>query len=1037
MGDIAINATVFFERLGSLYAAWKQDKRASDGIFGGADSIVIVTGKASEQENVYQKNNTLHFWLLGYEFPATLIVFTPTTAYIVTTEKKAKHLQPLKNGKIPVELITVDTKKPETRTAAFDKCTGIIKAAGPKAGVLAKADATGPFADEWKKVYSGMGSDVAEVDIAPALSLALAVKDESELRTMRTAARASSGVLSDYWIEEMSTVLDSEANISHAKLSDKINRKIDDERLFAKMSLLPKDFDAHQLDWAYGPVVQSGGHYDLRLSAQPNDDSMHSGCILAGLGFRYKTYCAVVARTFLIDPSKSQTANYNVLLAAHEAAIREAKDGALAKDVYTKALATLRSKKPDLEKHFGKNVGSAIGIELRDANFLLGAKNSRTLRDGMTLSIITTLQDLTNDKPQDKRGTHYSLMLADTVRVARQEGVVFTKDAATELDSVEFYFKDDEEEAKPKEEKKKRPGPSAVATSNITTSRLRNANRVDNAKEEEEARRRAHQKELAQKKQREGLEKYAEATGNVNGDTEKKFKKFESYKREAQLPSRIKDMVVYVDSKASTVILPIMGRPVPLHINTIKNVSKNEEGDYTHLRFNFLSPGQGVGRKEDQPFEDPTAHFIRSLTIRSKDQDRMAEITSQINELRKQATRREQEKKQLEDVVEQEKLVEIRNRRPQRLSDVFLRPAQDGKRVPGEVEIHQNGLRYNNPTHSSESVDVVFSNVKHLFFQPCVGEMIVLIHVHLKNPIMIGKRKTRDVQFYREATDMAFDETGNRKRKHRWGDEEEFEQEQEERRRRAELDRLFKSFAEKISDAGRDFNISVDIPFRELSFNGVPHRSNVLIAPATDALVQLTEPPFTVITLDEIEVAHLERIQFGLKNFDLVFVYKDFSIAPVHINTIPVESLDRVKEWLDSVDIAFTEGPLNLNWGAIMKTVQTDPHSFFKEGGWSFLTTDSDDEGSEESEQESAFEISDQDLAQSESESDSDSEFDDDASASDDEGEPESELSEAGEDWDEMEKKAKRDDKRNGPIDHEPAPRNGGGGGGGAKKRKR
>ncbi|RMZ81270.1 hypothetical protein DV737_g2619, partial [Chaetothyriales sp. CBS 132003] len=1020
MGDIAINAALFFERLASLQAAWKQDKRSSDGVFNGADSFVVVTGKASEQENVYQKNNTLHFWLLGYEFPATLMVFTPTAAYIVTTEKKAKHLQALKNGKIAVDLLTVDTKKPETRTAAFGRCTDIIKAAGSKVGVLAKVDATGPFVDEWKKVYGGIAKDVDEVDIAPALSLALAVKDETELRTMRTAARASSGVLSDYWIEEMSTVLDSEASISHAKLSDKISRKIDDQRLFAKMSLLPKDFDAHQLDWAYGPLVQSGGQYDVRLSAQPNDDSMHSGCILAGLGFRYKTYCAVVARTFLIDPSKSQTANYRVLLAAHEAAIREAKDGALARDVYNKALATLRSKKADLERHFGKSVGAAIGIELRDANFLLNAKNSRTLRDGMTLSIVTTLHDLTNDKPQDKRGTHYSLMLADTVRVARQDAVVFTKDAATDLDSRKGE----------EEKKKKRAGSSAVATSNITSSRLRNANRADNAKEEEEARRREHQKELAQRKQREGLDKYAEATGNVNGDTEKKFKKFESYKRETQLPSRIKDLVVYVDSKASTVILPVMGRPVPFHINTIKNVSKNEEGDYTHLRFNFLSPGQGVGRKEDQPFEDPTAHFIRSLTIRSKDQDRMAEITAQINELRKQATRREQEKKQLEDVVEQEKLIEIRNRRPQRLSDVFLRPAQDGKRVAGELEIHQNGLRYATPTHS-EPVDVVFSNVKHLFFQPCVGEMIVLIHVHLKNPIMIGKRKTRDVQFYREATDMAFDETGNRKRKHRWGDEEEFEQEQEERRRRAELDRVFKGFAEKISDAGRDFSISVDIPFRELSFNGVPHRSNVLMAPATDALVQLTEPPFTVITLDEIEVAHLERIQFGLKNFDLVFVYQDFSVAPVHINTIPVESLDRVKEWLDSVDIAFTEGPLNLNWGAIMKTVQTDPHSFFKEGGWSFLTTESDDEGSEESEQESAFEISDDDLAESESESDSDSEFDDDASASDDDGEPESDLSEAGQDWDEMEMKAKRDDKRSGALDDDQ------GRGSGGKKRKR
>lgn len=53
------------------------------------------------------------------------------------------------------------------------------------------------------------------------------------------------------------------------------------------------------------------------------------------------------------------------------------------------------------------------------------------------------------------------------------------------------------------------------------------------------------------------------------------------------------------------------------------------------------------------------------------------------------------------------------------------------------------------------------------------------------------------------------------------------------------------------------------------------------------------------MTLGDIEIAHLERIQFGLKNFDMVFVFKDFSKAPVHINTIPMTALDNVKEWLE------------------------------------------------------------------------------------------------------------------------------------------
>ena len=38
---------------------------------------------------------------------------------------------------------------------------------------------------------------------------------------------------------------------------------------------------------------------------------------------------------------------------------------------------------------------------------------------------------------------------------------------------------------------------------------------------------------------------------------------------------------------------------MPFHINTIKNVAKNDEGEHTTIRINFIAPGQIVGRKED------------------------------------------------------------------------------------------------------------------------------------------------------------------------------------------------------------------------------------------------------------------------------------------------------------------------------------------------------------------------------------------------------------------------------------------------------
>lgn len=45
---------------------------------------------------------------------------------------------------------------------------------------------------------------------------------------------------------------------------------------------------------------------------------------------------------------------------------------------------------------------------------------------------------------------------------------------------------------------------------------------------------------------------------------------------------------------------------------------------------------------------------------------------------------------------------------------------------------------------------------------------------------------------------------------------------------------------------------------------------------------------------------------------------QDFKRPPIHINAVPAKSLEEVKEWLDSVDIPYSEGPVNLNWPQIV-----------------------------------------------------------------------------------------------------------------------
>ena len=163
-----------------------------------------------------------------------------------------------------------------------------------------------------------------------------------------------------------------------------------------------------------------------------------------------------------------------------------------------------------------------------------------------------------------------------------------------------------------------------------------------------------------------------------------------------------------------------------------------------------------------------------------------------------------------------------------------------------------------------------------------------------------------------------------------------------------------------------------------------------------------------MITLEDIQLVHFERVQFQLKNFDMVFIFKDYSKKVMMVTTIPMNMLDHVKEWLNSVDIKYTEGLQSLNWTKIMKTIVEDPEGFFENGGWSFLDPESDAEaGDEETDSEDEeFQVSGSEDEVEESDDDYSSE-----ASEDDEsyGDMDSDES-SGKDWSDLEREAAEDD---------------------------
>ena len=506
---------------------------------------------------------------------------------------------------------------------------------------------------------------------------------------------------------------------------------------------------------------------------------------------------------------------------------------------------------------------------------------------------------------------------------------------------------------------------------------------------------------------------------------EKVRKAVTAYRNPSQLPykqSEIQELKIYVDKGHETIILPVYGMPTPFHISTLKNLSSSVEGDYTYLRLNFFHPGATITKASEGSsaaegtYPNQDCVYIKEVTYRATNIKESGEISAPstnlglafkyIKDMQKEYKEKENEEKEKEGMVKQDTLILANNKVNPKLKDLYLRPNVVQKRTPGTLEAHTNGFLYT--SLRGDKVEILYNNIKHAIFQPCDNEIIILLHFHLKNAIMFGKKKNLDLQFYTEVGELITDLGKHNK----GGDRDDLIAEQSEREMRRKLNMAFKSFIEKVETLTNN-QISFEKPFRDLGFNGTPFRSMVMLQPTSSCLINVSEMPPFVLTLDQIELVHFERVSFQLKNFDMVFIFKDYTKKVVMITSIPMSQLEQIKEWLNSCDIKYTEGLQNFNWPKIMKTILDDAKGFFEQGGWTFLEAESDSESKEEDddisdEEDDAYAPTD---SEEESVSESDSEYSEEPTESESsESGSGSDSEESGKDWSDLEEEARRAD---------------------------
>lgn len=902
--------------------------------------LFVVLGK-SEDVEISNMNSAIFLYLMKYELPETAILISNTEVLAVTSPKKAVIL-----GQLGSDLRVFVRNKDNSNVNEIKE--QIRKVGGKNLGVVDRENTKGAFCE---MIMEGFAFN----DLTNEIFRLFQVKTDAEVEGATKAGKSSGFFMqkcAEFIVQDQADM----KRTTHGEFSQRL-----EDILYEEGNVLEGLQD--KLEFTFPPFLQSGNIFDLgNLYFNTVEGTyIKYDNVLCKVGMRYDGYCAELARTLVFNPEQELLDDLNLVYEIHRTIVDFVRVGVAVGLVKIKISDLMREK--NVEERINDNVIYSTGLCHREA--LVVEKFER----GMIVVVNVEL----------KSGLKV-LGLADTFHVA-DKLVRITEDTHRE---VTGKGTDDHKCALDVGNSQ----PIVMRTDKKTIG-IRVRKRDQDL--EKNIRRAEHQKELLDKLI-EDMKAYYKNTKVDEKEKTEEEKVYIPYKKEVLV---LRKPRLAVDKKSEAIMIPIFDYCVPFHVSMVKNMSKTEESDHAVIRINF-------NQRESQKSAGTSKglDIVRSISYTGTPHF-IDEVFEQISELKKSFQEKVNLTIQNQDIVEQEALRETKGRRIV-LHDVTIRTDNKTgvrKAVTGNLELHENGVRF-----SSQSVEVLFSNVKHIFYQEATIEQRAILHMHLLNPLVIGK-KTINVQFCKEVgMNTAHDTIKNKNDEYM-----EMVLDKEFEDKRCAINKEFKAFIEHIEESHA---IKVEVPYVDKGFYGVPFRESVMIHPTNECLVSLVDSPFLVVTLSEIEIVNFERVVYGVKTSDLVIVMRDKKRPPFSVLSVDIACISDLKDFFDSKGVIFLETKVNIQWSNLIKTIMMDPLSFYENNAWyDLINPDAEDEESESVTDVDTEYTSSEEEFDTEDESDASEEFEGEDEVSDEEEFYESEdddgFDESSEDYDYARKRKK------------------------------